>query len=253
MVRNQRTTSRRSPQRQSQVRDNRPNFLPAALGIAGGIGIGAGLMYLLDPASGRDRRTYLAGRAGGLAHTAWDAARERAADASSTIAAAAPVIGQRLMDQAHDAREMASGAASGWIASARSHLPSYSDVRDKISSYVPSSFQSRRRNVATIAAAATGAGLAALAIGATAMWLFDPEQGRSRRAWVGQKLSRAANETGQFMRATGRHLSNKGRGAYHETRSAAQHAMENAAKRFPGSASQWTAPNPTQDPSVPST
>jgi len=257
MVRNQRTTSRRSPQTRTKTagdRSDHPSFLTAVLGIAGGIGIGAGVMYLLDPASGRDRREYLAERAGDLAHTAWDAARERAADAGSKIAAAAPGIRDRLMDQADDAREAASGAASGWFESARSHLPAYSDVRDKISPYVP--FQRRRQSgVTPVAAAVTGTGLAALAIGATAMWLFDPNRGRGRRAWVGQKLTRAANETGHFMRATGRHLANKGRGAYHETRSAAREAMDSTVARFgsgSGSESQRGAPIPMQDPTVPS-
>ena len=67
--------------------------------------------------------------------------------------------------------------------------------------------------------------LGALVWSVGAMWLLDPDRGRSRRAWLAQKATRAANETGRFMRATGRHLRNKSKGYYYETRSAAECAM----------------------------
>jgi len=274
MARNQQTT-RRSPQQQQQSnrgrRDDRggndnggsrssgPNLLTALLSVASGIGIGAGVMYLLDPKSGEERREYLAEKASDFAHDAWDTVSEHAADASSTIAATAPKILNKVRnagDTAEDARRAAGSATSGFLSSAGSYLPDFSDVRGKVSSMIP--FQRRRSNAAPIAAA-TGASLAALAIGASAMWLFDPDRGRGRRAWIGQKFSRAANETGQFMRATGRHLANKSKGAYYETRSAAQNAMDSTvshlqsggSQQATGSGSQW-APTPAQDPTVPS-
>src|SRR5205814_635207 len=62
--------------------------------------------------------------------------------------------------------------------------------------------------------------LGCVAAGLGAMWLFDPERGRSRRAWIGQKATRLVNETGTLARATGRHLANKSRGYYYESRNA---------------------------------
>jgi hypothetical protein len=73
----------------------------------------------------------------------------------------------------------------------------------------------------TVGAGSAGMGAAgALLLGLGAMWLFDPDRGRGRRAWIGQKTNRLVNETGNFMRATGRHLANKSRGYYHESRKA---------------------------------
>ena len=57
-------------------------------------------------------------------------------------------------------------------------------------------------------------------LGLGAMWLFDPARGRGRRAWIGQKANRFVNESGRFMRATGRHLANKSKGYYYEGRRA---------------------------------
>src|SRR5439155_978246 len=79
----------------------------------------------------------------------------------------------------------------------------------------------RRATVPTALGLLAGSG-----IGAAAMWLMDPARGRGRRAWLGQKATRLLNETGDFMRATGRHLANKSKGYYYETRSAAECAMQ---------------------------
>jgi len=61
-------------------------------------------------------------------------------------------------------------------------------------------------------------------LGLGAMWLFDPDRGRGRRAWIGQKTNRLINETGTFMRATGRHVANKSKGYYHQSRKAVGNA-----------------------------
>ena len=67
-----------------------------------------------------------------------------------------------------------------------------------------------------------------LLVGAGAMWFFDPDRGRARRAWIGQKLTRAMNEIGDFARATGRHLRNKSKGYYHEGKAAVCDAAQAA-------------------------
>jgi len=239
-IRNPRTGRFENSHRAS-ARDG--NFaLKAALGIAGGISVGAALMYLLDPNQGEQRRQQIKSRAGDMAHGAWDTIHEHAADAGTMLASAAPMVGEKLMEHMHragdsadEARGAASDAASGWIESARSylpHLPSMRDLRGRVSSMIP--FQRQRRMIAPVAIATTavGVGVTALAIGATAMYLFDPDRGRSRRAWIGQKASRAVRETGGFMRATGRHLANKGKGYYSQGRSAAIRFKDDAVAHY---------------------
>lgn len=53
------------------------------LAILGGIGIGAGLMYIFDPKGGRRRRALIRDKAVGLSHSATDAIEGTAKDLSN--------------------------------------------------------------------------------------------------------------------------------------------------------------------------
>jgi hypothetical protein len=112
--------------------------------------------------------------------------------------------GQRFLSRASDS---AQDTASGWLESARNALPSMPQRR-------------RPTDISGAGAALGGLGLIAASVAAT--WLFDTQRGRGRRAWLAQKATRYVNETGRFMRATGRHLRNRAQGAYHEGRSAVE-------------------------------
>jgi len=199
-----------------------------ALGVAAGAGIGAALMFLLDPEQGRRRRERLAEtaalaahRAGEMAHDAWDTTTDAAAGGAAALYAATPSTkdmrrgGRRLWGRTSDAvgsaAETTRDTAGGWLESARSYLPELPHV------HVHRASQHRRKVSGTTA----GAGAAgAVLLGLGAMWLLDPDRGRGRRAWIGQKTNRLLNETGRFMRATGRHLANKSKGYAHRSRQA---------------------------------
>ena len=199
----------------------------AVVSLIGGATAGALAMYLLDPEKGEDRRASaldLANRAletttdtihhayDATTHAlgdAWEHASDKASELSSAAAESMPSIpssrrmrtsGRRMINRASDYRDSLASRA-------RSYLPHFGDEGG---------------------VSATTAGVsafAALALGVGAMWLLDPRQGRGRRAWIMQKANRFLNETGQFMRATGRHLRNKGIGYAHETRSMASNAL----------------------------
>jgi hypothetical protein len=238
-VRNSRQRQQRRPESgaSSQSRPSQGGAgVKTTLGLLAGAGIGAGLMYLFDPYEGAHRRRQLADAAGCAAEStsealgnAWETVSERAAEAGSAIASHLPSVpsasdlrrsGRRWFNHASDA---AGETASGWLQSARAALPSRPQLR-------------RPTDISGTSAALGGFALVALAAGA--MWLFDPERGRSRRSWIGQKATRALNETGDFMRATGRHLRNKTKGYYYETRSAAECAMENMTGSQPAEGQQ---------------
>jgi hypothetical protein len=51
--------------------------------------------------------------------------------------------------------------------------------------------------------------VALLALGAGLAYLFDPDRGRARRAYLMDKTAAVARDAGQVMRKTGKHLSNK--------------------------------------------
>jgi hypothetical protein len=207
----------------------KPGGIAATVGILAGAGIGAAMMFLMDPEQGRRRRERIAAAAAhsleattDAARHAWDAGSEHAVEGAAALYAQVPSgkdvrkFGHRLFDRTGSAFGSAADTtretAGGWLDSAKSYLP---EVR------------SRRTHQHDLSPAAAGAGAAgALLLGLGAMWLFDPDRGRGRRAWIGQKTSRAVNETGRFMRATGRHLANKSKGFYHEGRRAVTSAGE---------------------------
>jgi gas vesicle protein len=58
----------------------------------------------------------------------------------------------------------------------------------------------------------------AAAAGAAAMYLFDPVQGKRRRALVRDKANSVAHHSAESINDTGRHLRNRLRGLRAETR-----------------------------------
>ena len=195
-------------------------------GVVAGAGIGAAMMFLLDPEQGRRRREHLAHaaaaaaeRTGELAHSAWDVGTEKAIEGAAALYTAVPSRREmrksrhRLWDRTSSAfgsaAEGASETAGDWLESAKSLIP----------------HRRARHHGHDVSAGTAGVGAAgALLLGLGAMWIMDPDRGRGRRAWIGQKTNRLINETGKFMRATGRHLANKSKGYAHESRKAVRGA-----------------------------
>lgn len=208
---------------------SRGGGVATTFGLIAGAGIGAALMFLLDPEQGRRRRQHLADVAADALEAttdtvshAWEAGSEKAVEAGSALYAAAPsrkTVGKRLSSAFGSTRD----TASEWLDSAREYLPGQRRRSHGVRDYLPDLHGEVSKSTAGISAAG------ALVLGLGAMWLFDPTRGRGRRAWVGQKATRVLNETGQFMRATGRHLANKSKGYYHEGRKAAGNAGQSLA------------------------
>jgi gas vesicle protein len=191
------------------------------LGLIGGAAVGAAAMFLLDPEKGRQRRAAAldaanraletATDAAGTAydstahalHDAWDRVSHHATDLSSAAAESIPSTraarktGKRWLRRGNE-------YAGGALDTVRGYLPHVHLAKD------------HRQGISPTTTGLTAAG--ALALGLGAMFLLDPARGRGRRAWIMQKANRALNETGDFMRATGRHLRNKAVGYAHETR-----------------------------------
>lgn len=202
----------------------------AAVGAASiltGAGIGAALMYLLDPEEGHARRQTLATRATHAAETAgstfgnaWQHVSDAAHDFGSHVHEARSRIGEAGASAAHDVREQSS-AATGWLGSkfdrVRDSLPSMGSVRQHANprNWFHQDEPSVSERYMPSAGAAIGAGTLALATVA-AMYFLDPQSGRRRRALVRDKMVRGCNETSQFLRVAGRHLSNRARGFAHE-------------------------------------
>ena len=65
----------------------------------------------------------------------------------------------------------------------------------------------------------TCAFLTGLCVGAAAMYFFDPQAGRRRRAVLRDNVYSWANDAQEFAEKKARHLSNEARGLAHEARS----------------------------------
>jgi hypothetical protein len=204
---------------QNQTASCGPRTTTGLMGLIGGAGLGAVLMYLLDPEAGEQRRTHLSERAtraasttGNVAGNLWDMATEaggalvdRATEAGTAGAAAASSLGSRFTERAGDTAHSLHKGARRQMTSARNTASGWFGHEEE-SRYVPSA--------TTAMSAAT-----ALAAGVGLMYLLDPTDGARRRNVLLGKTTRFLNETGDFFRRTGRHLSNRSRGVVHETRS----------------------------------
>lgn len=205
--------------------------LSNGLKLIGGAGLGAVLMYLLDPEAGERRREEMrlraahaasttgtvlgnaADAAGNVAGNVWDMTTEagramahRAAEAGAAGAAAASGVGSNLAERAGETAHGLRKGARRQMKSARHTASGWFGHEEEKHSYAPDTSVA----VSAVTALAAGAGL---------MYLLDPADGARRRALIGQKATRCLNETGDFFRRTGRHLANRSRGMAHETRS----------------------------------
>jgi gas vesicle protein len=69
------------------------------------------------------------------------------------------------------------------------------------------------------------AAIAGAAVGALAMYIFDPDSGRRRRALARDKAVRYANETAESVQTTARDLRNRATGLAHEAAGAVSNVM----------------------------
>lgn len=80
--------------------------------------------------------------------------------------------------------------------------------------------------------------LTGLGLGAAAMYLFDPEGGRRRRAMIRDKATSANRRTQRVIRGRAKDISNRAKGLLHETRSTLSRgnaaAEEHHAQYIPG-------------------
>jgi len=223
----------------------RRRALEDGISLLAGAGIGVALMYLFDPETGEERRERLRKQAntaldasGAALGTAWegisstagdvgDTLRDRFADATDAVSSSTRSTRSSLADAGSGAWDNVRGfgrnvynraadTVGGWWDSASDYGDDVSSRAGKAirraGSYVP--HEEEHHYVGQTACA-----LGSLAIGAGIVWLLDPNRGRGRRAWLGDKTNSVLRETGDFFRKTGRHIANRSRGMYHETSS----------------------------------
>jgi len=215
----------------SKAEHRRETAICGTLSLITGAAVGAALMYAFDPDAGERRRRVAYQAASGALDSAGHALGDAYHSAAGSVGHALSHAGEYVAQTASSAADSlpstqdALDAGRGLFRrTAQGAADTAADYRDRAAKQAHSWFDSarnwipeRRRptDISLTSASAVTAG--ALAMGIGAMWLFDPARGRGRRAWLGQKATRIVNETGQFMRATGRHVRNKAKGYYYES------------------------------------
>ncbi len=227
------------------------------ISLLGGAAAGALAMYLLDPKQGRQRRETLAETAGGALSgageslgRAWENVNDHAKALSAAAAAKAAAAGEYAHDTARDfSRSDAVRGARDYASDAGNHLTSLgsslidrvrglsqrlagsaSDAAEDVTERARGGYRSARRSVGSWVSgeeedshlfAHTVGTAAIVALGAGAMYFLDPDRGRARRAWAGQKVNGILNDTSRVFHQAGQccaDMLNRTRGTAHELR-----------------------------------
>src|SRR5215213_2811177 len=116
---------------------NSSSMVKSMMALAGGVGLGAGLLYLLDPDKGVERRERLMEGAGGLGRTIAD----RASRLGGSAAEGARGLASSAGDYAGEAASGAGGMLSGALGSVRNFV---SDKFGGVSDYASERAQAAR-------------------------------------------------------------------------------------------------------------
>ncbi len=163
-------------------------WLAGLLSMVGGVGIGAGLLYLLDPDKGQKRRNQILSSASDLASQA----KDYAGDAFGSI-------GSKVGDALGSARDYASEKMHGVSGYARDRAD---DARAYAQKQVFGETRAEHRVGVTICA------LSSMALGAALMYAFDPASGKNRRRYVRDKAGEFASSASDYAKQAGDAIKN---------------------------------------------
>jgi gas vesicle protein len=176
------------------------------LSLLSGLGLGAALMYLLDPEKGPTRRARLRDTAADTLSTTGQVLGNTVSSLSSTAAN----LGSSLGSGAASLGSRAADLASDYLQRGKDALPS------SVSDYLPE-MEDEDEGFSTTTFILTAAGCAAA--GAALMFLLDPNQGRHRRALIADKTTSTLRRSTQTLSKKARHAGNVAKGMYHQAAS----------------------------------
>jgi hypothetical protein len=200
------------------MRKNRS--VETALGLLGAAGLGVGLMYMLDPEHGKQRRGKLVSTAehalsntGDMLGSTLHSASHSASDVAKKISGYA----HHLADSAHEAAHGLASQAHQKVNEAHQEL---ADRAGALWSRVKHKHAEPESHPVAMASGITAATVGVLGLGAGLMYVLDPAKGRARRAWMRDKIFSITRRTGREARRYGRHLGNRMTGFVHEAKRA---------------------------------
>jgi len=198
------------------------SWLTGLMSLAGGIGIGAGLLYLLDPESGEKRRRNIMSGARHLGENLSETASDWLTSAGDYAGDTARSAHKSTRRFARDRADEASGMMSGALGSVRDFVgdkfggvgdyasEKYEDAKGYLQDRLGRETRMEHRVGVSICA------LSSMALGAALMYVFDPTMGRSRREaameTAGDMASRAgdyASQAGGYVKEQASHLASQ--------------------------------------------
>jgi hypothetical protein len=210
------------------------DMIEVATSLMGGLGIGAALMYLMDPQSGEDRRGRLADSAGHAVAGAEQAMSGAQAKVRHSAGHLTDTLGRAFSSVAERARHMRDdsgdglGTYAGQAAMAARHTVDGMgrSMGRKLRRHMPESMKSpMERHAGLLGGSALVTVVGALALGAGIMYIMDPASGRRRRALVRDKASHYAHDATDTLSGKAHDLSNRAQGLYARGRRRLSDAM----------------------------
>jgi len=214
------STSKSRGERQIEVLSDNESCrtgMKSGLSLLGGLAIGAGLMYLLDPEEGADRRKTVGNLASGAMSasgsalsSSWDKLKDTASRVYDATSEGAGAFRDRLSEGADYVAD--NRYAKRFSKSARRASGEASDRLGYL-------WHGREHHGLE---SGTSQGLAAigiLALGVGAMYFLDPNDGARRRSVFRDKFLSAFGRMATSLERQGRNIWNRANGMIHDTRS----------------------------------
>jgi hypothetical protein len=175
------------------------------MSLAGGIGLGAGLLYLLDPEVGEKRRRYIMSGARHLGENLRGTASDwlsSAGDYASDTAKSARKSGRRFAQERADEASGMMSSVRGFVGDKLSGVSDYAsekyeDAKGYLQDRLGRETRAQHRIGVTMCA------LSSMALGAALMYVFDPTMGRSRRRVAMDTASDMASRAGDYASQAG--------------------------------------------------
>jgi len=163
--------------------------------LTGGVGIGAGLLYLLDPDKGVKRRERMMEGASDLASTAREYAGEAMGSVGSVVGSALSSARDFAGEKLGRARDYAGDYADEGLSRAQRFARARkNEARDFIQRQTFGETRAEHRLGVTICA------LGSMALGAAMMYALDPTMGRGRRRMMRERAGTLASDAGTYAR-----------------------------------------------------
>jgi hypothetical protein len=177
-------------------------LLTGLVSLVGGVGLGAGLLYLLDPDQGEKRRQRLMNNASGLASSAGGALGNVGGVVGNALSSARDYASDKwddvrgyASDSADDARSYASKQARNASSGIRGF---FGDRTDDARKFVQRQTFGETREEHRLGV--TMCALGSMALGAAIMYALDPTMGSSRRRFAREKATELASGASDYAR-----------------------------------------------------